>query len=197
MELYFVRHGKTRGNGLMQYIGSTDEPLSEEGLAAANAVTPDLSVKEIFVSPLKRTQQTAAILFPEAAQTVIDGFAEMDFGIFEGRSADDMKDDAEYTKWVDSFCELPIPGGESRAQFQDRCVETFINVMEEPIKNHIDRVYFAVHGGTIMSILSVFAKDFGAYYDWAPKNLEGWKLTLAEGNDDLPFTLTDPVKITR
>lgn len=31
MELYLIRHGKTKGNGEERYIGSTDEPLSAEG----------------------------------------------------------------------------------------------------------------------------------------------------------------------
>ena len=31
MELYLIRHGKTKGNGEGRYIGSTDEPLSAEG----------------------------------------------------------------------------------------------------------------------------------------------------------------------
>ena len=30
-ELYLIRHGKTYGNTLGRYIGTTDEPLCEEG----------------------------------------------------------------------------------------------------------------------------------------------------------------------
>ncbi|MEI3521253.1 MAG: histidine phosphatase family protein [Anaerosacchariphilus sp.] len=33
-ELYLIRHGKTYGNTLGRYIGTTDEPLCEEGREA-------------------------------------------------------------------------------------------------------------------------------------------------------------------
>ena len=37
-ELYLIRHGKTYGNTLGRYIGTTDEPLCEEGREALQAI---------------------------------------------------------------------------------------------------------------------------------------------------------------
>ena len=31
LKLYLIRHGQTPGNKLSRYIGTTDEPLSDEG----------------------------------------------------------------------------------------------------------------------------------------------------------------------
>ena len=31
LKLYLIRHGQTPGNRLSRYIGTTDEPLSDEG----------------------------------------------------------------------------------------------------------------------------------------------------------------------
>ena len=91
IELLFIRHGATEGNLHHRYIGRTDEPLCEEGVAQVKALQKrGLSVNRLFVSPMLRTRQTADILFPKMPYTVVDGFAEMDFGRFEGKSADEL-----------------------------------------------------------------------------------------------------------
>ena len=106
--------------------------------------------------------------------TVVDGFAEMDFGRFEGKSADELSDDPAYQAWVDAMCLTPIPKGESVADFKTRCCETFA----ETIKNVQDgsRVGFVVHGGVIMAILEAYARpkrDFYAYHIGNGECLQG------------------------
>lgn len=91
IELLFIRHGATEGNLRRRYIGRTDEPLCEAGVAQVKALQKrGLSVDRLFVSPMLRTRQTANILFPKMPYTVVDGFAEMDFGRFEGKAADEL-----------------------------------------------------------------------------------------------------------
>ena len=102
MRIYLIRHAKTAGNALNRYIGCTDSPLCEEGIASAKAAGGDSALKSVIVTPLMRTQQTARILFPNAEQCIVSGLSEMDFGDFEDRSADDMVNDAAYRAWVDS-----------------------------------------------------------------------------------------------
>ena len=57
-ELYLIRHGKTYGNTLGRYIGTTDEPLCAEGREELEAIPkgcypqPDI----LFASPLRRCQ---------------------------------------------------------------------------------------------------------------------------------------------
>ena len=74
MKVYLFRHGQTPGNAAHRYLGITDEPLSELGMETARMTGSDLTVGEVLVSPLKRTQMTAAILFPNAKQRVCDSF---------------------------------------------------------------------------------------------------------------------------
>lgn len=102
--VYLIRHGLTEGNRLRRYIGRTDEPLCAAGRAALSAA-PLKGIETVYVSPLLRARETAAILFPHARQIVVDDLREMDFGAFENRSADDMKNDAAYRAWVDGLCE--------------------------------------------------------------------------------------------
>ena len=166
IDIFFIRHGATEGNLRRRYIGRTDEPLCEEGIAQVKALQKrGLSVDRLFVSPMLRTRQTAELLFPQMPYTVVDGLAETDFGRFEGKSADELSGDLAYQAWVDAMCLTPIPGGESVADFKIRCCEAFT----ETIRTVPDGscVGFVVHGGVIMAIMEAYArpkKDFYAYH---------------------------------
>ena len=94
MELIMIRHGKTAGNIRKAYIGSTDEPLCEEGVSELKNKIPDRTLGHVFVTSLIRTQQTAGYLFPDAKQEILPELREMDFGVFENRTAEEMRDDA-------------------------------------------------------------------------------------------------------
>ena len=91
MLIYLIRHGATRYNEEHRYQGITDVPLSPAGRTALKRA--DFCPETVYVSPLSRARETAAILFPGAKQIVIPDFREMDFGIFEGRTAAEMERD--------------------------------------------------------------------------------------------------------
>ncbi len=175
IDIFFIRHGATEGNLRRRYIGRTDEPLCEAGIAQVKALQKrGLSVDRLFVSPMLRTRQTADILFPKMHYTVVDGLIETDFGRFEGKSADKLSGDPAYQAWVDAMCLTPIPEGESVTDFKTRCCEAFA----ETIKNVPDgsRVGFVVHGGVIMAIMEAYArpkKDFYAYHIGNGECLQG------------------------
>ena len=175
IETFFIRHGATEGNLRRRYIGRTDEPLCEAGVAQVKELRKQgLSVDKLFVSPLLRTRQTAEILFPKMPYTVVDGFAETDFGRFEGKSADELSDDPAYQAWVDAMCLTSIPEGESAASFKTRCCKAFA----ETIRTVPDgsRVGFVVHGGVIMAIMEAYARpkrDFYAYHVGNGECLQG------------------------
>ena len=63
IKLWLIRHGKTEGNKLSRYIGTTDEPLCQEGTEFLHKMDYP-KVQAVYVSPLKRCVQTAEILFP-------------------------------------------------------------------------------------------------------------------------------------
>lgn len=208
IELFLIRHGMTIYNRDRRYLGRTDLPICEQGME-------DLEVKlktrlvlysdidQLFMSPMLRCRQTADILYPDLDGIIIDEWKEMDFGIFEGRTADEMEDDVRYRKWVDSGCEDPIPEGESRQDFDKRNLAGLKSCLAMICKgslvvgnsgqptlsgiyhtsdyspcnsdrmNHI-RAAAVVHAGTIMSIVSSYT-DKG-YYECYVKNGEGYCL---------------------
>ena len=184
-ELYLIRHGKTYGNTLGRYIGTTDEDLCSEGREALLGLKGQedyrsLKPEKVYVSPLKRCLQTAEILFPGVPAESVPELRECDFGEFENQNYKELSGNPSYQAWVDSGGTLPFPGGESREGFQSRCVEGFLRVLDDIRTRGIERAALAVHGGTIMSILSAFAFPKEEFYHWQVKNGEGFRALLDE-----------------
>ena len=131
IELLFIRHGATAGNLQRRYIGRTDEPLCPAGQAQAEVLGAlHLQADQLIVSPLLRARQTAVLAFPGQEMSLEPGFAETDFGIFEGKNADELTDCPAYRAWVDTGCQGPIPGGEAVSDFKARCCAAFAARMQ-------------------------------------------------------------------
>jgi len=173
MKYILIRHGTTQGNLERRYIGCrTDEDLCTEGIAELKAQHyPDADM--VFASPMRRCIQTAGIIYLGKPICIVDNFRECDFGEFEGRNYEELKDNPAYQVWLDSDGELSFPGGESRKEFSARCVKAF----EEIIHDLPEGSYaFILHGGTIMAIMEYFAKPTGSYYDYQVQNGRGFIL---------------------
>ena len=171
-----IRHGKTAGNLLGRYIGTTDEPLCPAGIRALEGIRIR-DVSKIYASPLKRCVQTAGIIWPDKTPARIDELRECDFGEFENKNYKELSGNDAYQAWIDSGGTLPFPGGESREAFQERCRAEFARVLKELGRQAGSGAAFVVHGGTIMSILSAYASQGAAdpFYRWQVKNGEGWR----------------------
>lgn len=170
MELVLVRHGATEGNEHRRYVGKrTDEPLSETGRAQCARADVPRNVTEAYVSPLLRARETAELLFPQARLHEVPGFEEFDFGAFEGKTANDLADDAAYRAWVDGWCVGLCPGGESREEFVRRSNAALEELLRAAHARGERRVVVVAHGGTIMAALSVFAASAATddgYFEW-------------------------------
>lgn len=172
MSVLLIRHGKTKGNLERRYIGcSTDEPLSEEGRRELSLLRIP-PVKTVYTSPMKRCLMTAALLCPEKTPVIIEDFRECDFGAFENRNYEELKDEPAYQRWLASGGTLPFPGGESREQFCSRSVSAFEKLMPAVY----DGGALFVHGGTVMAIMEAFARPHGDYYDFQTGNGHGFLL---------------------
>lgn len=179
MEVYLLRHGRTAGNREKRYIGGkTDEPLCAEGVSAAEASGRFPGIKTVYISPMIRARQTAEILFPEAELKVLEGLREMDFGVFEGRSPDEMENDPVYRGWVDNMCEGVCPGGEDLDAFKDRAAAAFLTALEDAQREGADKLVIVAHGGTIMSVMNRFAFPDRGYYAWYADNCRGWRAVV-------------------
>jgi probable phosphoglycerate mutase len=85
-ELILVRHGETEWSVAGRHTGRTDIPLTPSGEAAAKALGPLLSRRDIvavFTSPARRAVTTAAFVGLDNAQPDPDLW-EWDYGGYEG-----------------------------------------------------------------------------------------------------------------
>lgn len=64
-----------------------------------------------------RCRQTADFLYPNAMLTVVEDLREWNFGDFEGKTMEELKDDPDYLDWIASSMKSTPPGGESSKEF--------------------------------------------------------------------------------
>jgi len=182
MELIFIRHFPTEGNYRRQYIGRTDEAVSVRFINDFQK-TEQRKMPEaecVIISPMRRCAQTAKLLYPDVKPVVCEKMRECDFGLFEGKTYEELKDNAYYQKWLESGGESPFPEGESKTAFQKRCVKGMQEVMDFLIESRCKRAAMIVHGGTIMAVLSTFDKEKRDYYSFQVANGDGYKVTVDE-----------------
>lgn len=193
MKVYLLRHGETVLNAKKCYQGALEVPLSEAGLKALHPA--GFSPERVYVTPLRRTAQTAEILFPGVRQQVVPELSEMNFGVFEGRSAAEMEKDAQYRAWVDSGCTACCPGGESRDGFARRACEAFGTLVDEALSQSLDPLVIVAHGGVQMAVLAGFAVPERDYYSWLGPNGGGYRLQVdpAEWKKNRTLTVEETV----
>ena len=100
MTVYLIRHGKTEANERRLYCGSTDLPLSESGREELQRIRYDISGVRFLTSGMARANETMELLFPGIPYETDPRFREVDFGAFEMRSYEDLKDDPDYQAWL-------------------------------------------------------------------------------------------------
>lgn len=187
MELLLIRHFPTPGNRLRQYIGSTDEALDREAIDHIKKKLGEFAqlypeVDCVVASPMKRCVQTAKLLFPDSEILLCPEMRESDFGDFEGKTYDELKDHPVYQQWIESGGMTAFPNGESRAKFQKRCVSGMEKMMNLLLERGCSRAAVVVHGGTIMSVLSGFDPENREFYHWQVENGKGFKVFVDESS---------------
>ncbi|EHJ92114.1 putative phosphoglycerate mutase gpmB [Vreelandella boliviensis LC1] len=154
-----VRHGITAWNIERRYQGQQDIPLlfpeAEEGLLALREALAEERFDAIYSSDLNRCQQTLA--WAQAAKsgvplTLEPRLRELDFGEYEGKVYDELKDLPHYRAWIDSVGELQIPGGESAAQLRAR-LDAWLHdlALNAPASGH-SKILAVTHGGVIREL---------------------------------------------
>ena len=156
-ELVLVRHGETAGESSIRYYGATDIPLSDLGrrqmMSAGNALR-GIAFRAVVTSPLRRSREGASLVLDgyETADVVVEAFREIDFGDWEGLTADEIAERHPelYHEWrvhgrLDGF-----PGGETRKKFYTRIAKAADDVFSDMGLP----VLAVLHKGVIRGILS-------------------------------------------
>ncbi len=186
MQLVIMRHGQTDYNIDHRYAGVWDIPLNDTGRAQAKAAGVIQNVSLVYTSHLNRAQETASLCFPNAQQLVRPDLSEMDFGAFQGRTANEMENDAAYRAWVDAWCVPSCPQGESREHYIARVTRAVEEAVLEQRSANAKTTIIVAHGGTIMAAFFALAcpaerRDF---YEWHASNCGGFKADVVFGETD-------------
>ena len=171
MTIYLIRHGKTEANEKHLYCGSTDLPLSETGKRELCKLSYTIPNVHFLTSGMRRTNETLQILFGNATYATDPRFREVDFGDFEMRSYEQLKDTPAYQTWLagDNHANIP-PNGESGAQMKERVLQAYAEIQEDTC--------IITHGGVIAAIMAhLFPAENKNLYQWQPKPGHGYIIT--------------------
>ena len=188
MRIYLIRHGETDFNREGRYQGSLDISLSEEGWSklARAAFCPEV----VYTSSMRRTQETASLIFPEAVLVPVEDLREMSFGDYEGRSKTELASDPEYVKWLSSGFTGVCPNAEeSHEEFVHRTACAFASLVDTGLSQGREVLAVVAHGGTQMAVLSSFADQDRAFGDWLTGNGEGYVLGTERWERDRILTV--------
>lgn len=195
IELYLIRHGKTYCNEKQLYCGKSDVNLSENGIKDLRESSRSVKYPECdfyFTSGAKRANQTLEIICPEKRYNILENFFEYNFGDFELKGYEELKLLKEYTSWIEDGEEIiKCPNGESKGEFKKRIKEAFISLVKYLIKEEIHLALGVIHGGSIGMILEMLYDDNKKFYEWQPKNGEGYKLTIRIDDNNEGFTIDE------
>jgi alpha-ribazole phosphatase len=157
-KIYLIRHAKPDlPHGGKLYYGSTDYPLSEEGVMMAKRLAEVLRGVEanmVFSSDLRRARETAEIALAGRTCEIrpVRGLREIHLGDWEGRSFDEVRStwNEIYEKRGVSFDSVGPPGGESFKDLQKRTVPVFDEILRD---NPCGNIMLFAHGGVIWTLM--------------------------------------------
>jgi len=161
-ELFLVRHGETVGQSSIRLYGSTDIALAPEGEAQLAATGRRLAGRRfdaVFTSPLCRARRSAEVMLaslghPTIAIEEVAGFREIDFGVWEGWTWDEVRerDPEHHARWASEGASFRFPGGEVRAEFFERVQLATGPSIEARFAAGARSILVVVHKGVIKAI---------------------------------------------
>jgi alpha-ribazole phosphatase len=195
MDIFFIRHGQTDANANSLFAGGgLDVPINRVGRAEAERIAASdefralvPSPRVVYVSPMIRAGQTAAILFPHSEKRVVEDLREFKFGRFEGRSFAELKGDPAYIEWSSGADDSRCPdGGDSVSSCTERVSRAFEAILTERGAAGDDApVVIVAHGGTAMAFLHAYIDPKRPFFSWVTPNCGVWHFNCVK-KDGVP-----------
>jgi broad specificity phosphatase PhoE len=162
MEIWLVRHGETSLNAarILQPAGT---PLSARGLRQANALAERMAAEPItgiLSSDLPRAQQTAQVIASRTGHPIRTSVLlhERSFGDWRGLPYESLG--AGPLAMIDA-----PPGGESAAQFIERCRQAFDYTLQWQ-RTLGGPLVVVTHGLVIRQMLMALPQSVGSTVEW-------------------------------
>ncbi len=179
--IHLLRHGAIDETLSGKYIGTTDVPLSDKGRMALRRNAHDHEypgAPVVFTSPLKRCTQTCELLYPDIKPIVISDLIECNFGEWEGKTAEELRDDPDFHKWLAGDNSVKPPRGESNDDFVRRICRIFESIVEGLMKTGTTECVIVTHGGIIMTLLAVYGLPQAKPFEWTVDNGFGYSIRV-------------------
>lgn len=176
MRLLLLRHGQTQATEARLYCGSTDVPLSASGRKAlAGLAAPAMT--QYYTSGMRRTDETMELLYPGQDFTAVPALREMDFGAFEMKSYEMLREDPDYQAWITGDNEHHVcPGGESGAAALERALAALENIVKADQDCAV-----VTHGGVVAGAMAAWFPGTGrSRYQWQTPPGQGYLVTFLE-----------------
>jgi len=162
MQVILVRHGESEANLKGIFSGSLDVKLTEYGIKQAKECSKrikDIHIDYAFSSDLQRAYDTAKLVLNRNIKIKkMKEFREMDFGLWEGCTYNEIK--LKYPNDLDVWTEESRNKkcgeiGESRTEFYERIIFSYKKLINEIYeKNKNSRVIIFAHSGVLRVILT-------------------------------------------
>ncbi len=178
MVLYLIRHGMTDALRHHIYYGRTDVPLEEGEAERLRSLSGRYPRAELFyTSGMKRTEDTLAAIYGDVDHRIDRELREIDFGIFEMTSYEQIKDLPEYQEYITGDFENKVPpGGESFVHMRDRSLRAVGRILAEGRDSVL-----VIHGGNIAMMMGSWFPYANSVYDFIPEAGNGYKVVFSEG----------------
>lgn len=180
-QIHLIRHGLTAANLTGKYIGRTDESVTVTGMQQmeeARKLGGYPTADVYYTSPRLRCIQTMYALYPGQDCYEVPGFDEMNFGDWEGKTADDLQGDETFSAWLQDSMRNAPPNGESTAEFYARICRTFEMIVEGMIRSGVQSAIIVTHSGIIMHLLARYGLPQASFYDWMTEPGRGYSLRI-------------------
>lgn len=182
MDVYLVRHGITNWNKEKRYLGHSDIGVIRSELSRLNnlqKVLSGLNFDHVFTSDLRRCQETLAYL-SIPSQVLIDyRLREINFGDWEGKTYDELKNQIAYRNWLEDWEANSIPHGESADTFKSRIDSFFIELFQQAIETTPAKILVMTHGGVIRYLVSKYGSS-RSFWDLTISHGHGIRLTFEQ-----------------
>lgn len=193
MRLTLIRHGLTLGNMQRLYYGSTDLPLTEAGekdLLQKRNICIYPTAAHYYTSGMLRTEQTLELLYGAVPHKALPGLGEMDFGDFEMRSYEALRENPAYQTWIQGCVEANrCPNGESAAQATARALAAL-----EPILSSGEDAVCITHGGIIAGLMLSWFPGRRHRYGFTPAPGDGYCVEFLAGAARSFFQIPSPLE---
>ena len=179
-KIHLIRHGLTEGNLKQQYIGSTDLPLAAAGVNELKRLRDETDyprVDVVYSSPMLRCRQSAAILYPNHEIQTVDNLREIDFGDFEGKTANELEILPSYADWAAGRI-TAAPGGEDNTDFAKRRCVGLNEIVRDMMQKGAEHAAVIMHGGAIMMLLASCAVPRKSMVEWTCPSGSGYSILV-------------------